>query len=364
MKRWPLRVQITLLVGMVLTLACVVLTMNSIFSAQGYYSVLDDGSRIGTMPEGEMIVPDQVSSYAMATRLFSIQSASVMVAAVLCSVALTYWLTGRLLRPLTGLTASIRAIDQGRLHQRVKLPRATGEVRELMESFNGMLDRLEDSFEMQKNFAANAAHELKTPLAVLKTSLQVLEMDDEPSLQDYREFTEAAGAGIDRLTDTVYALMALAQGDGDGNREEVSLRPLLELIFSELGHRAEAGGVSLSLSGDCPPVSGDPTLLYRAVFNLVENAVKYTPPGGKAEVRLSRREGRVRVQVSDNGIGMAREAAAHAFEPFYRADRSRSQKIPGAGLGLSVVKAIAERHHGNVFLESTEGVGTIVTLIL
>lgn len=364
MKKWPLRVQIMLLVGLVLTLACTVLTANSIYSARGYYSVLDNGAQIETVPEGEVAVPDGASPYAVATRQFSIQSVAVMLAAVLCSVALTYWLTGRLLRPLTGLTDSIRHIDQGKLHQRVKLPQAAGEVRALTESFNGMLDRLEDSFEMQKNFAANAAHELKTPLAVLKTSLQVLEMDAEPALEDYREFTGAAKAGIGRLTGTVDALMTLAHGTGSENAEDVAVRPLLELIFSELKPRAEVGGVSLTLSGDCPLVRGDPTLLYRALFNVVENAVKYTRPGGRVEVTLSQQNGRTQVQVADTGIGMSKEAAAHAFEPFYRADGSRSQKIPGSGLGLSVVKAIAERQHGGVSLESAEGIGTTVTLTI
>ena len=158
--------------------------------------------------------------------------------------------------------------------------------------------------------------------------------------------------------------MTLAHGTGSENAEDVAVRPLLELIFSELKPRAEVGGVSLTLSGDCPLVRGDPTLLYRALFNVVENAVKYTRPGGRVEVTLSQQNGRTQVQVADTGIGMSNEAAAHAFEPFYRADGSRSQKIPGSGLGLSVVKAIAERQHGGVSLESAEGIGTTVTLTI
>lgn len=373
MKRWPLRVQITLLVGLVLVLACAGLTANSIYSARGYYSVLAEGdpqsgARPGgdgaalLPPAGEVVYPDAVSPYAAATRSFSIQSVAVMLAVILASVGLTYWLTGRLLRPLTRLTASIRGIDQGQLHRRVDLPQAAGEVRELTESFNGMLDRLENSFEVQKNFAANAAHELKTPLAVLKTSLQVLELDEEPAPEDYREFTAAARAGIDRLTGTVDALMTLAQGGGA--LEPVALRPLAELVFSELARRAQDAEVSLVLTGDCPPVRGDGTLLYRAIFNLVENAVKYNRPGGRVEVCLAQREGHSQVRVADTGAGMSPEAARHAFEAFYRADRSRSQKIPGAGLGLSVVKSIAERHGGTIRLESAEGVGTAVTLTL
>ena len=361
MKQWPLRIQITFLVGLVLTLACVLLTVNSIWSAQGYYGTLENGVQ-DIVVEGEALLQDQASPYAIATRRFSVQGVAVMVATVLASVALTYWLTGRLLRPLTGLTASIRAIDEGRLHQRVELPSAAGEVRELTVSFNGMLDRLETSFEIQKNFAANAAHELKTPLAVLKTSLQVLELDDEPAPEDYREFTEAARAGIDRLAGTVDALMTMAQGGGE--LEPVALRPLMELVFSELATRAEAADVTLSLSGDCPPVRGDGTLLYRALFNLVENAVKYNRPGGRVEALFTLQGERIQIQVADTGMGISAEALCHAFEPFYRADRSRSQKIAGAGLGLSVVKSIVERHGGEIRLESTEGVGTTVTIIL
>lgn len=373
MKQWPLRIKITLLVGLVLTLACAALTVNSIYSAQGYYSVLEEGTvHSDVLPgggnvkpsDGEMMFPDQFSPYAAATRRFSIQSVAVMLTVILLSVALTYWLTGRLLHPLTRLTGSIRAIHEGNLSERVELSDSTGEVRTLTESFNGMLDRLQSSFEVQKNFAANAAHELKTPLAVLKTSLQVLEMDDEPDREDYQEFIKAAKAGISRLTGTVDALMTLAWGNGAENKEDIAVRPLLELIFSELKPRAEAGGVFLALFGDCPLARGDATLVYQALYNLVENAVKYTRPGGRVEVAVSPREGRVQIQVADTGIGMSQDAVSRAFEPFFRADQSRSQKIPSSGLGLSVVKAVVERLHGSIRLESTEGVGTTVTLIL
>ena len=136
------------------------------------------------------------------------------------------------------------------------------------------------------------------------------------------------------------------------------------MVFAELKPRTEAAGVTLTLSGGCPPVRGDRTLLYRALFNLVENAVKYNRPGGRVEASLSVQGGRSQVQITDTGIGMSQEAVSHAFEAFYRADRSRSQKIPGAGLGLSVVKNIVERHGGAVKLESAEGVGTTVTLII
>ena len=368
MKKWSLRTNITLLVGLVVTLACLSLTVNSISSARGYYSVLDGSEQIGPLPGGghkeQIVRPDQ-TPYSIATQRFSIQNMAVMAAVILLSVLITYRLTGRLLRPLTTLTSLTRAVDQEQLHHRLnELPGATGEVRELSESFNGMLDRLEGSFRVQKNFAASAAHELKTPLAVLKTSLQVLELDDHPTVEDYQDFIDTAQAGVDRLIGTVDALMALAGGADSRWTEPIAIRPLLDLIFSELETRAEASNVTLALSGNCPDVPGDQTLLYQALFNLVENAVKYNRSGGRVEVTLSEVDGHARIQVLDTGIGMPQEAVRRAFEPFYRADESRSQKIPGAGLGLSVVKNIVDRHGGEIELESTEGVGTTVTLIL
>ncbi len=374
MKKWPLRLKITLLVGTVLTLACAALTVNSIFSARGYYSMLvsdspdkifsDTGKAEQSWPDGELILTEETSPFSTASRQFSIQGVAVMAAAILISVLVTYWIAGRLLRPLTALISSIQNVSQERLDKRVELPEATGEVRQLTDSYNSMLERLEESFEVQKNFASNAAHELKTPLAVIKTSLQVLEMDEEPSKEEYREFTQAAKVSLERLIGTVDALLALTRGADGETEKEIALQPLLNLIFSELLFKAETEGISLTISGDCRPVLGDPILFYRAFFNLVENAVKYNRPKGRVSVMLSDLGSHVQVQVSDTGIGMPEEALRHVFEPFYRADRSRSQKIPGSGLGLAVVKTIIGRFHGTVEIESAEGMGTTVTVLL
>lgn len=375
MNKWPLRIKITVLVGMVATLGCLILTANSIFSARSYYSVLN-GDSLQTekttdeetthleVPPGEIPFDDSLSPYHEATRQFSFQSLLVMLGVILLSVVLTYYLAGQLLRPLTSLTDSIRAIDQGRLQHRVELPKATGEVLQLTVSFNSMMERLEESFEIQKNFSANAAHELKTPLALIKTSLQVLEMEEEPSLDDYREFTKAAKISIERLTGTVDALMSLTKGAEEQAWTHVELAPLFKLIFSELQGRADASGVSLNMFGTCKAVNADRTLLYRLFFNLVENAVKYNKKGGEVTVTLSQRNGRSVIEVADTGIGMSKEELAHVFEPFYRADKSRSQKIPGSGLGLSVVKTVIERCYGQISIQSEEGAGTTVTIVL
>ncbi|MBU9728737.1 sensor histidine kinase [Diplocloster modestus] len=374
MNKWPLQIKITLLVGIVATLACLILTAHSIYSAQSYYSILGEETvqkdsltekRI-SKPEiapGEIILNDPVSPYQEATKQFSIQSLLVMLGVIIFSVILTYYLAGRLLQPLSTLTRSIRAIDQGQLHQRVDLPEAAGEVLQLTSSFNSMMDRLEESFKVQKNFSANAAHELKTPLAVLKASLQVLEMDDEPSIQDYQEFTKAAKVCMERLVGTVDALMSLTKNTGEDAESYVEMLPLLKLIVTELKGKADLAEVSLNISGTCKAVHADQTLLYQLLFNLAENAVKYNRPGGSVDFTLSEINNCSVIQVTDTGIGISKEDLPHVFEPFYRADRSRSQKIPGSGLGLSVVKTIAESCGGDIRLESTAGVGTTITIV-
>lgn len=373
MKKFSLQIKITFLVGMVLIAACLGLTINSIYSAKGYYSILDGstqsdfqleegGSHI-SIPQDEVIADTPDSLYSTASRQFSIQSVIVMAGVILVSVTLTYWLTGRLLAPLKNLTKSISAIDQGKLHQRVVLPQAEGEVLQLTESFNHMLERLQESFEIQQNFSANAAHELKTPLAVLKTSLQVLQMEEQPSLEEYQEFTCAVKSGVERLTGIVDALLSLTQSEAEGIAEKTELYAILEQICTELLPQAKADGITLTLSGEPVFIEGNSVLLYRVFFNLVENAVKYNKENGCVDIFLSRDKNGLKVRITDTGIGMSRESLCHVFEPFYRADQSRSQKIPGFGLGLSVVKTVLERYQGKIFVESKEGGGTKVTVV-
>lgn len=275
MKNRSLRFKIALLVGIVLIIACLTLTVNSLYSARGYYGVLENETIVEALPdtvdtekivEGEIVLTDTPSPYSVATQQFSIQGIVVMIVAILLSLIAAYCLTGRLLVPLTILTDSIKKVNQERLNQRVELPNTTGEVKELAEAFNSMMDRLENSFQIQKNFAANAAHELKTPLAVLKTGLQVLEMEETPQLEDYREFTYAAKNSIDRLTGTVDALMTLAVSSDSSYTETVEILPLLKLVVNELKSKADEAEITVSVFGDCPKICAEQTLVYRAIF--------------------------------------------------------------------------------------------------
>ena len=373
MKKWTLQVRLTVFVGAILLCVCLLLTANSLYAADTYYgnyAALVESGEAGIDPlweaadqfDPELVPPGEF--YREASQQFSTQSVIVMALLVVLSLGSTYWGAGRILRPLRKLTESVREVDDLHLDRRVATQGAKGEVLALTESFNGMLDRLQKSFSIQKRFAANAAHELKTPLAVIKSSLQVLELSPQPREADYREFMADTGESLDRIIQTVEGLLSLTNLEAAPVGDTVELRPLLDQAIRELTRRAEERGVTFTVCGQASPVRGNASLLYRAVFNLIENAIKYNRPGGTVAVGLEQSGDGVRIRVEDSGSGIKAQALPHIFEPFYRADPSRCQRISGCGLGLSVVKLIVERHGGTIEVTSQMNVGSTFNVML
>ena len=369
-----LQFQITLVVGILLVAVSIILTLNSIYSANNYYGLLQDyeGESIELLPEiaaseaiydPELIEEDKVT-FADMMISFSVQGLVVMFVTIAASLLIVYWITGKMLRPLYRLTDSIRIIDEKHLHKRLEKVPSTEEIDQLTRSFNSMMDRLEESFLVQKRFAANAAHELKTPLAVMKTGLQVLKIDDEPSLEDYEEVTDGMEQSLDRLINTVNSLMFLAD---EGLAEEFelnSLGELLETAVQQLAGKAEEKKVSVYMQCGDSSIIGSQTLLYRMFYNIIENAIKYNKEGGEIYVKAEQKDQTVTVQIKDTGVGMEPEDIKYIFDPFYRADKSRSQQIQGSGLGMSIVKLIAERCRGGIRIESEPDAGTTVEVQL
>ena len=364
-RRNTLQLQITAIVGLILLLACLILTGNSLLSAHNYYgdyaSLLEEGmvEYDTALPEGTLPPAiDPAVTYQNAAMRFSKQSVLAMVIIGLSALGLTYRAVGKTLRPLKRLTDSVEAVDERNLDRRVEPDGAQGEVLVLTESFNGMLDRLEEAFLIQKSFAANAAHELKTPLAVIKSSLQVLEMNPHPETADYQEFMEDTGKSLERIIKTVEGLLSLANLASVETDQKAEVSALIRQAVQELSGKAKSAQVEMSVFCEEAEVNGNPSLLYRAFYNLIENAIKYNRVGGKVRIAIKPDKEHVMVQITDNGIGIEAEAVGHIFEPFFRADQSRSQKIPGSGLGLAVVKMILDKHEGEISVESQAGKGT------
>ena len=382
MKSLSLRGKIVLMASAVVTAACLFLTVISITSANRYMrsliaydtgvsvqgfrddqpstgDIMDDSSvRQGTVPSPASVIEENQVLYQNTVHDFAKNALLIMLLTILVLAAAIYLLTGKILKPLTHLTQFMSSIDDKNMRQRVDLPKSEDEVYRLTKSFNNMMDRLEGAYITQKNFAANAAHELKTPLSIMKTSLQVLELQDNPSCADYMECTDDIKQSMNRLIQTVESLTTLTNSSLKGETEAIDVLSVVNQIKDDLSALAEEKGVGITVAGEALQLTYNKELFYRLIFNLVENAVKYNRQGGDVNVTVSGRERSLYIQ--DNGIGMDAQAIQNIFEPFYRSDLSRSQQIPGSGLGMSIVKAIVDRYGGTLEIESTLGKGTEV----
>jgi len=263
------------------------------------------------------------------------------------------------------VSKAAQRISASTLNTRLALDGPRDETKELADAFDTMLGRLERTFEQQSRFVADVAHELRTPLTSLRTTLEVVPADTETTLDDYRAMVAAQERALSRLERLVADLLILATSEQPFSRSEVTLGSLVEEVFSDLKHAADARQVTLRLTNEEEVVAcGDEALLTRAISNLVENAIHYNHPGGEVVVTILRKDAWAVVTIADSGIGIAPEQQALIFDRFYRVDASRTRNRGGAGLGLSIVAAIVQRHGGQVQVESTPGAGSIFTVLL
>jgi signal transduction histidine kinase len=276
-----------------------------------------------------------------------------------------YWLAGTALRPVQRVSEAAKRIGASTLDTRLSLAGPKDEVKELADTFDVMLERLQHTFELQGRFVADVAHELRTPLASLRTNLEVVSADPGATLEDYQGMAATQERALTRLERLVADLLILAKSEQPLSRSTVALGPLLEEVLCDLEYSAGTREVTLQLGGDTEVVvQGDGSLLSHVFSNLVGNGIYYNHAGGKVTVTVDRKDGWAVVIVSDTGIGIALEKQAHIFERFYREDSSRARHREGAGLGLSIVSAIVQQHGGRVQVESTSGTGSVFTVLL
>jgi heavy metal sensor kinase len=302
-------------------------------------------------------------------RALLLELRSVSLTGLLCVSILggagAYWLAGIALRPVRRVSAAARRISANTLHTRLARNGPKDEIKELSDTFDAMLGRLERTFEQQGRFIGDIAHELRTPLASLRTNLEVVTSDEGATLDDYRVMAATQERALTRLERLVADLLILARSEQPATRGEVTLESLLEEVIAELKQTADARKVRVQLLTKAEVIiPGDESLLARVFSNLVENAIHYNQPGGEVMITIDRKEGWAVVIVADTGIGIPAEKQAHIFERFYRVDSSRARHQGGAGLGLSIVAAIVQQHGGQVHVESTPAIGTTFTVLL
>jgi heavy metal sensor kinase len=278
-----------------------------------------------------------------------------------------YVLTRRGLAPLDSMAAQSRRITGDSLHTRLTIGDAAEELTTLAASFNELLSRLDQSFESMRRFVQDASHELRTPLAVIQGEADVA-LSRDRGAAEYKESLATIQEESRRLARLVDDLLNLASADAGHVQlrvEELYLNDLVAECCRSVRPMAAARNIELEChSSHDVAVRGDEELLRRMILNLLDNAIRYTPAGGRVSAGVETQGSEVRIQVADTGIGIPPEASPHVFERFYRADKARSRQEGGFGLGLSIVKWIAESHHGAVELASQPGHGSTFTVHL
>jgi len=290
-----------------------------------------------------------------------------MPVALAVSLAGGWFLAGRALRPVDAITLAAQRIAAGDLSQRLTMPAAPDEIGRLAGTFNNMIGRLDASFRQIRQFTSDASHELRTPLTVMKGETELVLRRPRP-LEDYHSVLESNLEEIDRMTRIVEELLFLSRADmGEVKTESVpvALQPLVEDIYRQATLLGQDRNIEVVLGTVMPAVvQGDELRLRELLLNLVENAVKYSHPGGKVEIALITESREARLSVTDQGIGIAPADQARIFDRFFRTDLARSHTKKGTGLGLAICAWIADAHGGRIDVRSDVGQGSMFTVTL
>jgi len=278
-----------------------------------------------------------------------------------------YFLSRKMLKPVDRVSSLAARISSTNLKERINYAGPDDEIKRLADTFDGMLGWLENSFESQKQFIQDASHELRTPIAIAQTNIEVLEMDNKATVKDYERLKDILKINLERMSTLSEKLLLLSESEqGKTNWSIVDLAPLLTELMTEFKTKGRELGINLELAtiDQSIPVFGDAFRLKQALVNLVDNAIKYNRPGGEVKISARADDAQVVIEIKDNGIGISQADQQRIFERFYRVDKSRSRAQGGSGLGLAIVKKIAEEHGGTVSVESTLGEGSMFRITL
>ena len=389
-----LQLKLTLLLSLLMIVSCVLMyffishsAVSGMDGLQNYMIKVDpqDGdSPITFNVDPKALFPQFEQEIQETKEDFLLRSVIATTIIILLSSVCTYFLTKKTLTPLQKLTSEVSQIQAQNLSTQLAVPNSKDEIAQLTSSFNEMLARLDNAFSTQKQFSANAAHELRTPLAVLQTNLEVFEKKQEPEMVEYQQLFTMIKEQTARLSQLVGTLLDMTNLKSVPRTDQVTLEELVDEVFCDLDPVAEKAGISIhfddsssqdwhtdvhtpdasALNNNIRNITGSYVLLYRAVYNLVENAIKYNRPNGSVTVSVKEKNGQAMILVKDTGIGISPENQKKIFDPFFRVDKSRSRAMGGAGLGLALVDSIAREHGGSVqVLESNEK-GSIIALML
>ena len=277
----------------------------------------------------------------------------------------TYFVSGHALKPLRDFSAKVEKVQVQNLTASVIDEKGASELVRLGDSYNKMLMRLSDAFEVQRQFTGNAAHELRTPLALMQAQLDLYNSSAHPNVDsETAETIQMAAEQTERLTKLVKTLLDMSELQTVARTDEIELGALVEEVLADLEPLARERGIVLN-AGCCGELymTGSDILIYRVVFNLVENAIRYNRDGGSVYVSVNKRDTNAVIAVRDTGRGISPEYIERVFEPFFRVDKSRSRELGGVGLGLALVREIVRLHDGSIAVSESNEEGTTFEVV-
>ena len=376
MKRLSLQWRITLLTALLIACACVCLNLMLYRSGATGMDALN-GFMMQFQPGGSeeltIEIPEEEMSYLLqhfsqevydAKAVFGRRGWCITAIVTILSAAIAYFVSGRALKPLMQLAQQAEKVNQDSIATTRLDEDTVQEFQQLSRSVNQMLDRLAQSFDLQRQFAGNAAHELRTPLAILQTKLELFAEEHPDMDAPTGELVASLREQINRLTALVRTLLEMSNLQSVSRTDCIDLAPLVEEILADLTPLAQQKNITLQEDCEDLQMTGSDALIYRLVFNLVENGIKYNRPGGSVQVSLHPQAGHAVLRIADTGGGIPPEYRDSIFQPFFRVDRSRSREMGGVGLGLALVREIAVLHGGSVTVEDSSVHGTTFAVSL
>lgn len=373
MKKLSLQWRITIMTAILICITCVLMNcligysgkhyMDSIGNGISAYSDIDGGEPGAFDPQSENLDNEVTIIVSGAQQSFGTTNWYITAAVTLLGGVLAYFVSGRALKPLRSFAAQVENVQPNNLADVQISEDVLPEFKQFSKSFNSMIKRLDEGFSAQRQFTGNAAHELRTPLALTQAQIELFAAEHPDVQPETAEFLKLLQEQTERMSQMTKTLLEMSELRSVPCNDRIELAPMIEEIITDLEPIAEEKGIALNYDGNGTIIGSD-TLIYRLIFNLTENAIRYNRANAQVHISVCDNKDKILIRVRDNGHGIPEHYRESIFQPFFRIDKSRSRAHGGVGLGLSLVWEIVLLHKGEIKIEESSDNGTVMLVTL
>lgn len=373
MKKLSLQWRITIMTAILICITCVLMNcligysgkhyMDSIGNGISAYSDIDGGEPGAFDPQSENLDNEVTIIVSGAQQSFGTTNWYITAAVTLLGGVLAYFVSGRALKPLRSFAAQVENVQPNNLADAQISEDVLPEFKQFSKSFNSMIKRLDEGFSAQRQFTGNAAHELRTPLALTQAQIELFAAEHPDVQPETAEFLKLLQEQTERMSQMTKTLLEMSELRSVPCNDRIELAPMIEEILTDLEPIAEEKGIALNYDGNGTMIGSD-TLIYRLIFNLTENAIRYNRANAQVHISVCDDGDKISIRVRDNGHGIPEQYRESIFQPFFRIDKSRSRAHGGVGLGLSLVWEIVLLHKGAIKIEESSDKGTVMLVTL